>query len=95
MAAPLPEDRMIPTRPEPKFPPGTRVRVVHNVRVGDLRWRAETSGVVEEEGVRPVGGMEMGAKALYIQQPTLRLRRDDGEVVVVALDENSEVHPVE
>lgn len=82
---------MIPTRPEPMFSPGARVRVVHHVRVGGLRWKTETAGVVEDEGVRPVGGMEMGAKALYIQQPTLRLRRDDGEVIVVALDNQTEI----
>lgn len=86
---------MIPTRPEPKFAPGTRVRVIQNVRVGGLVWKTETSGLVEGEGVRPVGGMEMGAKALYIQQPTLRLRRDDGEVIVVALDPQTEIIPVE
>lgn len=85
---------MIPTRPEPKFVPGTRVRVAHTSRVGDLRWRTQTEGIVEGEGVRPVGGMEMGAKALYVQQPTLRLRRDDGEIIVVALDENTEIVPV-
>ncbi len=37
----------------------------------------------------------MGGKALYCHQPTLRLRRDDGEIIVVALDENTEVHPVD
>lgn len=86
---------MIPTRPEPQHAPGTRVRVVQNVRVGGLSWKTETSGTIEGEGVRPVGGMEMGAKALYIQQPTLRLRRDDGEVIVIALDQRTEIIPVE
>ena len=38
-------------------------------------------------GFRPVGGMEMGGKGLYCRQPTIRLRRDDGEVIDVALDE--------
>jgi hypothetical protein len=85
---------MIPSPPKPRFQPGTRVRVVQHVRVGSLHWRTETAGVVEGEGVRPVGGMEMGTKAVYCQQPTLRLRRDDGEVIVVALDENTEVHEV-
>jgi hypothetical protein len=67
---------------------------VQFVRVGHRRWRTEVVGVVEAEGRRPVGGMEMGGKALYVQQPTLRLLRDDGEVLVVALDENTEVQAI-
>ena len=84
---------MIPSPPKPQFETGTWVRVVQHVRVGHRRWTTETGGTVEREGVRPVGGMEMGGKALYCHQPTLRLRRDDGEIIVVALDENTEVHP--
>ena len=49
---------------------------------------------VEGEGHRPVGGMEMGGKAMYCRQGTIRLRRPDGEITVVALDENTEVHPI-
>ena len=53
---------MIPTSPPPpRFAPGTRVRVVQHVRVGHRRWRTEVVGRVEAEGLRPVGGMEMGA----------------------------------
>lgn len=82
---------MIPSPPQPRFQPGQRVRVVQHVRVADRRWQTEVIGVVETESVRPVGGMEMGGKSLYCRQPTLRLRRADGELIVVALDENSEV----
>jgi hypothetical protein len=48
-------------------------------------------GAIEGEGKRPVGGIEMGGKASYCQQGTLRLRRDDGEIVEVALDEETQV----
>jgi hypothetical protein len=48
-------------------------------------------GAVEGEGKRPVGGIEMGGKASYCQQGTLRLRRDNGEIVEVALDEETQV----
>jgi hypothetical protein len=51
----------------------------------------QSLGTVAGEGVRPVGGMEMGTKDIYSRQPTLTLRRDDGEVTVVALDENTKV----
>lgn len=81
------------SQPPPRklVPPGTRVRVIQHVRVGHRRWTTEVRGVVEAEGNRPVGGMEMGAKAAYIHQPTLRLRKEDGEITVVAVDENTVV----
>ncbi len=77
--------------PEPKYLPGTRVRVIQYVRVAHRQWLTEVTGTVELEGLRPVGGMEMGGKSLYCHQPTLRLRKEDGEVTEVALDENSKV----
>ena len=85
---------MIPTPPKPKYEPGTRVRVVQSVRVGHQRWKTQVSGVVEHEGFRPVGGIEMGGKSRYCHQPTLRLRKDDGEVTVVTLDEDTVVEEV-
>lgn len=85
---------MIPTPRTPQFEPGTRVRVAQFVRVGHRRWTAFVEGTVENEGVRPVGGMEMGGKALYCHQPTLRLRLDDGEITEVALDANTQVEPI-
>lgn len=82
---------MIPSPPKPKYPAGTRVRVLQHVRVGHRRWTTSVVGTVEDEGVRPIGGMEMGGKAVYCHQPTLRLRLDDGEVTVVAVDEQTTV----
>jgi len=78
---------MIPTPPKPRFEPGTRVRTTQKVRVGHREWTTSFVGVVEREGVRPVGGMEMGGKGLYCRQPTIRIRRDDGEITDVALDD--------
>ncbi|MFO0910584.1 MAG: hypothetical protein U0794_19940 [Isosphaeraceae bacterium] len=82
---------MIPSAPLPKYQPGTRLRIAQKVRVGHRVWTTHIEGVVEKDGYRPVGGMEMGGKASYILQPTIRLRRDDGEITVVALDEGSTV----
>lgn len=87
---------MIPTQPPftAKYAQGTRVRVAQYVRVGHRRWLTEVEGEVVAEGLRPVGGMEMGGKASYCLQPTLTLRRDDGEVTVVAVDEETQVNVV-
>ena len=82
---------MIPTPPKPQYSPGTRLRVTQRVRVGHRDWTTQVEGVVEKEGLRPVGGMEMGGKSLYCRQPTLRLQHDDGTVSEFALDERSEV----
>ena len=87
-------DLMIPTPPKPKYAKGTRLRVTQHVRVGGRSWNVQFEGFVELEGLRPVGGMEMGGKASYCFQPTIRLRRDDGEVMVVALDEESQIQEV-
>ncbi len=64
------------------------------MRVGHRRWLTQIEGVVEGEGRRPVGGIEMGGKASYCQQPTLRLRRDGGEITEIALDEETKVETV-
>lgn len=81
---------MIPI-PQPKFTPGAQVRVVQYVRVGHRRWKTQFDGVVEKEGVRPVGGIEMGGKASAIRQDTIRIRKADGEITEVAIDENTQV----
>lgn len=86
---------MIPAPPKPKYTPGQRVRVMQQVRVGNKRWVTAVEGAVDGEGFRPVGGIEMGGKASYCHQPTLRLRRDDGEITVVALDDDTQVIPVQ
>jgi hypothetical protein len=85
---------MIPTPPKPKYVPGTRLRVTQYVRVGHRRWLTQVEGAVEGEGRRPVGGIEMGGKASYCQQATLKLRRDDGEITEIALDEETKIETV-
>ncbi len=85
---------MIPTAAKSTYQPGTRVRVTQHVRVGHRRWLTQVEGIVEAEGRRPVGGIEMGGKASYVQQPTLRLRRDDGEITEVAVDASTQVEVV-
>jgi hypothetical protein len=85
---------MIPPAPKPQYPPGTRLRVTQHVRVGHRRWLTQVEGVVVHEGRRPVGGIEMGGKASYCQQNTLQLKRDDGEVTEVAVDEETDVQTI-
>lgn len=81
---------MIPTQ-QPKYAPGSKVRVVQYARVGHRRWKTQVEGVVVSEGLRPVGGIEMGGKAAFCRQDTLMLRRSDGELTEIAVDENTEI----
>jgi hypothetical protein len=90
----LSDTHMIPTPPQPQYAPGTHLRITQRVRVGHREWTTQVAGVVEAESLRPVGGMEMGGKASYCQQPTIRLRRDDGEITVVALDDDTHVQTI-
>jgi hypothetical protein len=85
---------MIPPPPKPEYPPGTRLRVTQHVRVGRRRWLTQVEGVVVNEGRRPVGGIEMGGKASYCHQKTLRLKRDDGELTEVAVDQETQVEQI-
>jgi hypothetical protein len=85
------EKAMTSDQPKTEYLAGTRVKITQFVRVGHRRWKTEVVGTVRQEGIRPVGGMEMGGKALYCHQPTLMLVRDDGELIEVALDENTQV----
>lgn len=85
---------MISTPTTFQYSPGTRVRVTHKVRIGSKHWTTQVVGTVEREGLRPVGGMEMGGKSLYCSQPTLRLRLEDGEITTLALDENTHVEVI-
>ncbi|MGP0066555.1 MAG: hypothetical protein ACLQGP_23570 [Isosphaeraceae bacterium] len=85
---------MIPTPPKPKYSPGTRVRVTQYIRVGHRRWLTRVEGVVQKEGRRPVGGIEMGGKASYCQQETLLLALADGEITEVAIDSETQVEVI-
>jgi len=85
---------MIPIQ-QPKYAPGTKVRVVQFARVGHRRWKTQVDGVVVSEGLRPVGGIEMGGKAAFCRQTTLMLKRGDGELTQVAVDENTEITVLE
>lgn len=85
---------MIAEPMKPQYPPGTRLRVTQYVRVGHRRWVTQVEGVVVGESRRPVGGIEMGGKASYCHQKTLQLRRDDGELTVVTVDQETRIETV-
>ena len=82
---------MIPTPAPPQYPLGSRLRITQHVRVGHRRWLTQVEGVVVHESRRPVGGIELGGKASYCHQKTVRLKRDDGELTEVTIDQGTQV----
>jgi hypothetical protein len=50
---------------------------------------------VVAEGRRPIGGIEMGGKASYCHQDTLRLARPDGEIAEIAVDGQTQVELIQ
>ncbi len=86
---------MIAPPPERLYPSGTRLRITQFVRVGHRRWLTRVEGTVIDESRRPVGGIEMGGKASYCQQKTLKLKRDDGEITEVAVDQETKIERIE
>jgi hypothetical protein len=85
---------MITSPAPPLYPPGSRLRITQYVRVGHRRWLTRVEGIVVHESRRPVGGIEMGGKASYCHQKTLRLKRDDGELTEVAVDQETQVETI-
>ena len=83
------------SQPSLPFPVGTRVRVAQQVRVADKHWVTYVTGTVEAGSIRPLGGMEMGSKAAYSYQPTLRLRLDDGEITSIVNDEQTQIETLD
>jgi len=71
--------------------PGDRIEVDHDVRVGFRSWRAKTEGVVVEIDRRRHGLHTDRNFDDKVFSDVIVLRRDDGELTTVALDEFSVV----
>ena len=67
--------------------PGDRVEVEHEVKVGQKTWLARTTGVVEEKDRRRHGLHNQRNFDDRVWSDLLVLRRDDGELTTVAIDE--------
>lgn len=75
--------------------PGQRVRVRHRVRIGSsAAWEVETEGVVEaiEEMPTSLHTDRIHEDDLWVR--TLLLRKDDGELTRVTIDQFSTIVPV-
>lgn len=69
--------------------PGDRVEMDHEVKVGLQRWRAKTAGVVVETLRRRHGLHFKRNPDDRVYSDLIILRKDDGELTTVTIDEFS------
>ena len=99
--SPTPPDaiRMSTVEPTPReildqLEPGDRVEVVHEVKVGLTRWPTTTIGQVVRVERRRHGLHYQRNRDDKVFSDEIVLRRDDGELTTVALDEFTAVKKV-
>ncbi len=73
------------------IPAGLRVRVVQKLRVQDTVWCAEVQGVVVAYRHESTGSWYAHGKDGKYWLNRLRLRKDDGELTALVLDDSSVV----
>lgn len=74
-----------------KLPAGTRVRVTQSFQGGAQAVEARVEGVVEAWEAEPTGSWHAHGKDGRLWLNRLRLRKDDGELTLLVIDERSDV----
>lgn len=80
---------------ESMFPPGTRVKVTQSIRRRGETIEASVVGVVEAWENKPTGSWYAHGKRDKLWLKRLRLRKDDGEIVVLVMDSSTRMGPAE
>jgi hypothetical protein len=80
---------------ESKFPPGTPVRVREVTRMRDDDFVTETVGVVVSWGDKPTGSWYAHGKNDKLWLRRLTLRKADGELTTVVVDDQTYVAKLE
>ena len=81
--------------PEPQFPPGTPVRVTQACRHGAETVEAVVIGVVECWEDQPTGAWYADAKHNKVWLKRLTLRKADGELSVLVIDDRTAIAKLE
>ncbi|MDX9912706.1 MAG: hypothetical protein RBS39_12825 [Phycisphaerales bacterium] len=74
--------------------PGTRVKIVQQVRLGSKDTSQAVEGVVLRVGQQKTGSWFAHAKDKKLWLDRVELRKDDGELVVVNLDDATTVSTI-
>ena len=73
------------------LPPGTRIRVIQQIDRREGDWHARIEGTVVDVRMRPTGSWFVGKPQGRYALKRITLRKDDGELTVLSLDEDSRV----
>lgn len=74
-----------------KLTPGTRVRIVQRIRRREGMWTTEVEGEVVDVLNAPTGSWYAHGKDDRYWLKRIRLRKDDGEITLISLDEGSRI----
>ncbi len=75
--------------------PGARVRVTQQIAARDHTWTSEVRGTVVSYDQQPTGSWYAHSKGDKLWLDRLKLRRDDGELMTLNLDDYSHIEVVE
>jgi hypothetical protein len=88
----LPETETTMRQPFAELHPGDCVEVLHHVLVGAQRWTTTTRGTVVSTERRRHGLHFQRASDDKVWSDLIVVRRDDGELTTVTIDEFTEIH---
>jgi len=71
--------------------PGDRIQILQRIDRREGAWTADVSGVVEEVLDAPTGSWYAHGKKDKYWLKRIRLRKDNGEVTVISLEEDSRI----
>ncbi|MFQ5489544.1 MAG: hypothetical protein ACE5GE_02380 [Phycisphaerae bacterium] len=71
--------------------PGTRIRVTQTIRRRDEDWHTSVTGQVMSSGAEKTGSWYTHSPQGKLMLPRVRVRKDDGEITTLTLDQNSRV----
>jgi hypothetical protein len=78
----------------PVYQPGTRVRVLQQIPQRDEVWTTQAEGTVVKYDQRKTGSWYAHSKDERLWLDRLTLRTDDGEIVMLSLDENTRLEQI-
>lgn len=75
--------------------PGKRIRVTQTIRRRDGQWQTHVEGTVVKLEARKTGSWYAHGHDRKLWLTRLTLRKDNGELVVLSLDEHTEIAPLD
>lgn len=82
------------TKLKEQLTPGRRVRITQSVRKQNENWQTTVEGEVVSCRREPTGSWYAHGKRVKLWLDRVTIRKDDGELSELVLDEQSEVEPL-